>query len=150
MLGVKPRVVVALRERGGRTVPFVGKSEAQGAGHVLRIVDCEAALFADEGSHWDVLEAVFVCGRTNQSEEYSAGHGKHASWVERYFSCLRLMVAGQHHWVSGKYLGQYASHAAWIEDHRRDGNGMLAERALRNALFAPVSRAFKGYWQRAA
>jgi len=60
------------------------------------------------------------------------------------------MVAGQHHQVSPKYLYQYANHAAWIEDHREENNKALTFRALRNALWSPVSREFKGYWQRKA
>jgi transposase-like protein len=47
-------------------------------------------------------------------------------------------------------LGAYAGHAAWLEDHRRQSNGALADRLIAGALAAPVSRAWKGYWQRAA
>jgi hypothetical protein len=54
----------------------------------------------------------------------------------------------QHHHVSPHYLYQYATHAAWLEDHRRLGNGALARRALGLALRHPVSRNWKGYWQR--
>ncbi len=114
------------------------------------IVDRSATMYADEGTHWDLLDTTFACGRVNHSEEYSAGGGAHTNWVESYFSRLRRMVSGQHHWVSPKYLAQYASHAAWIEDHRRDCNRVLTDRALRNAMVSPVSREFKGYWQRAA
>lgn len=144
------RVVVALRERGGRTLPFVRKREAEGVDIAFRIVDRDAAIYADEGPHWDVLEDVFALGRVNHSVEFSACHGKHTNWVESYFSRLRRMVSGQHHWVSAGYLYQYATHAAWIEDHREHGSKALTQRALRNALLSPVSRAFKGYWQRAA
>ena len=143
------RVVVALRERGGRTLPFIRNREAEGVAIAFDRIDREAAIFADEGTHWDILEDAYAVGRVNHSVEYSAGHGKHTNWVESYFSRLRRMVTGQHHFVSHKYLGQYAHHAAWIEDHRAEGNKMLAHRALRNALVSPVSREFKGYWQRA-
>ena len=57
---------------------------------------------------------------------------------------------GQHHGVSPKYLGQYANHAAWLEDSRRTDNGTQAEIIVSNAMGAPVSRQWKGYWQRAA
>jgi hypothetical protein len=59
-------------------------------------------------------------------------------------------VRGQHHHVSPKYLHQYATHAAWLEDHRAKSNGALCYRLIRNSLAAPVSREFKGYWQRTA
>jgi hypothetical protein len=35
------------------------------------------------------------------------------------------MIRGQNHTVSGKYLGAYAAHAAWLEDHSRQSNGVL-------------------------
>jgi hypothetical protein len=56
---------------------------------------------------------------------------------------------GQHHHVSPQYLYQYANHAAWLEDNRRTDNGGLAMNLVANAMEAPVSRNWKGYWQRA-
>lgn len=144
------RVVVAFRERGGRTLTFIRKSEAEGVDIAKEILDPATSLFADEASHWDALEAKYDTARINHSELYSEGHGKHTNWVESYFSRLRRMVSGQHHWVSPKYLHQYANHAAWLEDHRQETNKVTTFRALRNALVSPVSREFKGYWQRAA
>ncbi len=144
------RVVIALRKRGGRTLPFIGKSEAEGVAIARSIVATSSTLYADEASHWDVLEDNFKTGRINHSVEYSAKGGKHTNWVESYFSRLRRMVAGQHHWVSAQYLHQYAGHAAWIEDHRSDDSKATTTRALRNALLSPVSRNWAGYWQRAA
>ena len=146
----KRRVVVAFRERFGRTLTFVRRSEAEGVDIAMNILDRDTALFADEASHWDVLEGHFETARINHSELYSEGHGKHTNWVESYFSRLRRMVSGQHHMVSPKYLYQYANHAAWIEDHREENNKALTFRALRNALLSPVSREFKGYWQKSA
>lgn len=58
------------------------------------------------------------------------------------------MVRGIHHHVSPQYLSQYANHAAWLEDHRRVDNGGLVSKVLGNAMAAPVSRQFAGYWQR--
>lgn len=58
------------------------------------------------------------------------------------------MVVGQHHGVSAHYLYQYANEAAWKEDYRREDNGTAFRKTLRNALVSPVSRTWKGYWQR--
>ena len=57
---------------------------------------------------------------------------------------------GQHHFVSARYLHQYANQAAWLEDNRRKSNGVLAYGLVQNAMGCPVSRAWKGYWQKAA
>ena len=143
------RVVVAFRERAGRTLPFVARSEAAGVDLAKVHVDRLATMSADEAGHWDLLHAGWPVARVNHSEVYS-DHGKHTNWVESYFSRLRRMVGGQHHFVSPQYLHQYANHAAWLEDHRREDNGTLARKVVANAMAAPVSRQWAGYWQRAA
>jgi hypothetical protein len=72
----------------------------------------------------------------------------HTNNVESYFSRLRRMVQGQHHFVSARHLHQYANEAAWKEDNRRLDNGSLAYRALGLALNHQPSRYFAGYWHR--
>jgi len=144
------RVVVAMRERGGRTLSFVRHREAEGVQIARARLVAGTKLFADEASHWDALEIQFAATRINHSVSYSDGHGKHTNNVESYFSRLRRMVGGQHHFVSHKYLYQYANHAAWLEDHRRGSNGANAMTILSGALAHPVSRVWAGYWQRSA
>ena len=99
----KRRVVVALRERRGRVLPFVARSEGEGVTLVNENVDRMATISADEASHWDLLHAGWDVERVNHSEIYS-DHGKHTNMVESYFSRLRRMVMGQHHHVSPQYL----------------------------------------------
>lgn len=55
---------------------------------------------------------------------------------------------GVHHRISGAYLGAYAGEMAWREDHRRKNNGVQYLMATNAALTHPVSRQWKGYWQR--
>lgn len=143
----KRRVVVAMRERRGRTLPFVTKYENEGVELAKLHIDRMAIVSADEASHWDALHAGWEVERVNHSEVYS-DHGKHTNWVESFFSRLRRMVSGQHHHVSPQYLYQYANHAAWCEDNRRNSNGENAMGLLENVLTSPVSRNWKGYWQR--
>ena len=144
----KRRVVVAFRERSGRTLPFVAMSEAEGVPLALENVCRTATMSADEAGHWDDLHHGWNVDRVNHSLTYS-DHGKHTNMVESYFSRLRRMVRGQHHHVSPQYLHQYANHAAWLEDNRRTDNGTLAHIMVSNAMGSPVSRQWKGYWQRA-
>ncbi|WP_306045920.1 IS1595 family transposase [Nioella sp. MMSF_3534] len=145
----KRRVVVVLRERKGRTLPFVTKAEAEGVALVKENVCRMASISADEASHWDLLHSGWPVERVNHSQAYS-DHGKNTNQAESYFSRLRRMIDGQHHGVSPQYLHQYANHAAWMEDNRRQPNGALAHMVVANAMGAPVSRNWKGYWQRAA
>ncbi len=144
----KRRVVVALRERNGRTLPFVTLSEADGVDIAKKHVSKTATMSADEATHWDALHAVWDIDRINHSEAYS-DHGKHTNMVESFFSRLRRMVQGQHHHVSPKYLYQYATNAAWLEDNRRNSNGANTFGVLQCAMMSPVSRQWKGYWQKA-
>lgn len=143
----KRRVVIAFRQRKGRTVTFVGKQEAEGVELAQRVVSRTAVIHADEGSHWDHLHDGWQVHRINHSEAYCTGDIC-TNQAESYFSRLRRMVSGQHHFVSAQYLYQYAAHAAWLEDHRREANGTLAHRAIGLAMAHPVSRNWKGYWQR--
>jgi len=142
------RVVVVMRERRRRTLPFVAMSEGEGVSLAVENVSRTATMSADEASHWDLLHDGWMVERVNHSEIYS-DHGKHTNMVESYFSRLRRMVQGQHHFVSPQYLYQYANHAAWLEDNRRTDNGTLARVLVSNSMDAPVSRQWKGYWQRA-
>jgi transposase-like protein len=141
------RVVIAMRERKGRTLPFVVRNESDGVETIMETVKPKSRLYADEAMHWDQLHAKFETYRINHTECY-AYDDVSTNQAESYFSRLRRMIRGQHHHVSQKYLYQYAEHAAWIEDHRRLSNGALASRALGLALKHPVSRNWKGYWQR--
>jgi hypothetical protein len=144
----KRRVVIAVRQRHGRTRTFVRNSEAEGVEIASRIVSRKSVVYADEAPHWDRLHANWIVGRINHSKAYSAD-GANTNAVESYFSRLRRMVTGQHHGVSPKYLHQYSAHAAWLEDHRRRDNGANANGVIANAMTAPVSTVWCGYWQRA-
>jgi transposase-like protein len=143
------RVVIAARQRKGRTLTAVVRSEADGVAFVQAVAAKGAALHADEATHWDVLHDTFPVSRINHSEAYCKD-GACTNQAESYFSRLRRMAAGQHHYVSPQYLYQYAAHAAWLEDHRREDNGTIAHTMVRLSMAHPVSRNWKGYWQRAA
>lgn len=145
----KRRVVIAARQRKGRTLSFVVRHEAEGVEIAHRVVDKNARVHADEAGHWDALHARFQAFRINHREAYSKD-GVCTNAVESYFSRLRRMVDGQHHHVSARHLHAYAAHAAWMEDHRREPNGTLATKALALSLAHPVSRTWKGQWQRRA
>ncbi|MGU3536926.1 transposase [Methylobacterium sp. A54F] len=107
-----------------------------------------ATVIAYEARHWDALHAVFPSvGRINHSATY-ATEDANTKQAESYFSRLRRMVSRQHHFVSAHHLHQYATEAAWKEDHRRMPNDEQFQRTLRLALAAAKSWQFCGYWQR--
>jgi len=141
------RVVVALRERRGRTLTFVTKLESEGVDIAARTVRAGSTIYADEANHWDRLSRAYPMGRINHQLAYSENDA-HTNNVESFFSRLRRMIRGQHHFVSPGYLHQYANEASWREDHRRLSNGSLAGRTIALAMGSPVSRQWKGYWQK--
>ena len=145
----KRRVVVAIRERGGRTLPFVFKSEATSIPTIAARIVPGSIVHADEATSWDVLHARFLTRRINHSESYSDGEAC-TNQAESFFSRIRRAEIGIHHHIAGPYLNAYASEMAWRDDHRRFSNGVQYLAMTSAALGHPVSRAWKGYWQRAA
>jgi transposase-like protein len=145
----KRRVVVALRERSGRTLARSFRLESDGIAFARERIVEGSMVAADDLRHWDVLASSFRMRRIDHSQAYSFD-GVHTNLAESYFARLRRMIRGQHHRVGSTNLDAYAAHAGWLEDHRRQSNGALADRLMRNALGAPVSGTWSGYWQRAA
>lgn len=143
----KRQVVVVARERQGETITHIAKTEADGVPFVLGAVAPGSVIHADEASHWDVLEARFLTRRINHSVEYSSPEAC-TNQAESFFSRLRRAEIGIHHHVAGPYLASYASEMAWREDNRRVSNGEQFLMATGAALAHPVSRVWKGYWQR--
>ncbi len=142
------RVVIVMRQRAGRTLTFVERKEAAGVALAAQYVAPGSKVFADEASHWDALHGHFPdAGRINHSQAYSED-GCNTNQAESFFARLRRMVSGQHHFVSARYLYQYANEAAWKEDHRRLDNGKAFSRILRLAMVSGKSASFRGYWQR--
>jgi hypothetical protein len=136
-----------MRERGGRTLPFVVRSEDEAVATIARRVQPGSTVMADEAACWDALHAKFEAKRINHSVAFS-DDGACTNQAESYFSRLRRAEIGQHHHISGVYLRFYAGEMAWREDTRREANGDLHELAGVAALGHPKSRNWCGYWQR--
>jgi hypothetical protein len=121
----KRQCVVIMRERGGRSLPFVVRVEGDAVPIVRDRVGTLATIYADEGTGWDDLHAGWDTHRVNHSE--------------------RFMDKG----VCTNQAA-YAGEAAWREDHRRVDNGNQAAMVGAALMSGGVSRKWAGYWQRAA
>lgn len=143
----KRQCVVIMRERKGRSLPFVVANEGDAVPFVRDNVDTLATIYADEGSGWDALHAGWDAKRVNHSVAFM-DKGVCTNQAESYFSRLRRMEVGTHHHIAGPYLYAYAGEAAWREDNRRTDNGAQAMLVAGAAMDAAVSRQWKGYWQR--
>ncbi|KTE28606.1 MULTISPECIES: IS1595 family transposase [unclassified Sphingopyxis] len=145
----KRQCVVVMRERGGKSLPFVVANEGDAVPYVRDHVANLAVLHADEGTGWDALHAGWMTERVNHSIQFY-DKGACTNQAESYFSRLRRMEVGTHHHIAGPYIGAYAREASWREDNRRVSNGDQAAMVTAAAMASRVSRDWKGYWQRAA
>jgi transposase-like protein len=145
----KRQVVVVMRERKGRTLPFVYRKESDAIPAIRQRVALGSIIHADEARGWDTLHAHYDMRRINHTIAYSKD-GACTNQAESYFSRLRRAEIGTHHKISGQYLGRYASEMAWREDHRGLPNGTQYSVIAAAALSHPHSRDFRRYWQRSA
>lgn len=145
----KRQCVVIMRERNGKSLPFIVRNEGDAVPYVRDHVGTLATIHADEGTGWDALHAGWDTKRVNHSVAFY-DDGACTNQAESYFSRLRRMEVGTHHHIAGPYLNAYAGEASWREDNRRVDNGKQAAMVLDAALASNVSRKWAGYWQRAA
>lgn len=143
----KRKVVVSIRERGGRILSTVAKSESAALSFIRERVAKGTEVQADEAASWNALHARYTVQRIDHSKAYSDGEAC-TNGVESFFSRIRRGEAGHFHHIAGPYLLRYAQEAGWREDHRRTANGDQARIAVTNALGAKPSVDFCGYWQR--
>lgn len=143
----KRRCVVIMRERNGITLPFVFKAEGEAVKTIEQRVESGSTIYADDATHWDELHARYLTKRINHSHAYS-DNGACTNQAESFFSRIRRAEVGTHHHIAGPYLNSYASEMAWREDNRRISNGELYLNLVSAAISRPVSRQWKGYWQR--
>ena len=141
--------VVIMRERNGRSLPFIVANEGDACPIVRDRVGTLATIYADEGTGWDALHAGWDTKRVNHSVAFM-DEGVCTNQAESYFSRLRRAEIGTHHHIAGPYLNAYANEMAWREDHRRVHNGGQAALVAGAAMASPQSRQWAGYWQRAA
>ena len=137
-----------MRERDGRTLSSVFKSESAALGFIASRALPGTSLMADEVPGWNDLHGRFPVSRIDHSKLYSDRSGVYTNGAEEFFSRMRRAEIGHHHHIAGKYLVRYAQESAWREDHRRMDNGSQATAVARLAMATSVSVDWCGYWQR--
>jgi hypothetical protein len=96
----KRQVVVAMRERGCRTLAQVFPAEADGVAAIRLRIAKGTVVHADESPAWNVLHAGFAMRRINHQDGYSID-GACTNGAESYFSRLRRGELGHHHHIAG-------------------------------------------------
>lgn len=143
------RAVVVARERGGRTATAVFKHEADSKDFIISKLEAGTVVHTDDGRGWDQLRHSFQMRRVSHEHGYSI-KGACTNQAESFFARMRRAEIGTYHCISGAYLTRYAAEMAWREDHRRKSNGEQFACVAGLAIRSGKSRAFTGYWQRAA
>jgi len=143
------KVVVVVRERGGRTLPAVFRSVAAATAWIAARVRKDSTILADEAGSWNDLHARYEVSRIDHGQLYSTGAGVYTNGAESFFSRLRRAEMGHHHHIAGAYLVRYAQESAWREDYRRLDNGRQVQQITGLAMACKPSVDFCGYWQRA-
>lgn len=141
----KRRSVIVIRERGGRTLPFVSLSEADAVPEIIRRIHPDALVYTDEAPSWNELQHSGLDRLTvNHKECYNNGEAC-TNNAEGFFSRMRRAEHGIHIHISGQHLENYAVDVAWKEDARRIPNGTKYLLALHAALRHPPSLKWCGY-----
>lgn len=143
----KRKCLVIMRERGGRSIPYVCRAENDAVPLVSASVEPGTILYADEAKSYDSLHALFAMKRIDHGKSY-AEEEVSTNQAESFFSRLRRFEVGTHHHIAGAYFGAYAGEASWREDNRRVSNGEQFLTIAAAGLHHPISRQWKGYWQR--
>ncbi len=144
----KRRAVVAVRERGGRTLAQVFAGEGAAVPAIRQRIARGTVAHADESMAWNPLHARFATQRTNFQHGYSID-GACTNGAEADFSRLRRAGLGRHHHIAGSYLVRCAQDAAWREDLRRVSNGAQTHGVVGLAVRNPPPVDFCGCWQHA-
>lgn len=125
----KRRVVVVVRERGGRTLPAIFRTEAAATARIRARVREDSTIMADEAGmaveagSWNDPHARYEVSRKDHGQLYSTGAGFCANGAESFRSRMRRAEIDRHHHIAGQYLIHYARESAWREDDRRLDNG---------------------------
>jgi transposase-like protein len=143
------QVVVIMRERGGRSVPFVGKAEGDALDTIIEKVHPDATVFHDELPAYKLLRDLFTTRPINHSQRYSIPEeGIHINGAESSHIRTRRAEIGIHHHIAGPHLLQYANEMSWREDRRRISNGEQFLLICATVVPHKPSKTWRGYWQR--
>jgi len=110
------RVITIMKQRGGRTVPFVGKKESDALDTIIKTVDTNAIIQADESRAWDSLLRLYDMMRIKHDYAFSANMAC-TNNAESFFAQMRKAQNGTFHQISGEKMNLYACEIAWKRDH---------------------------------
>ena len=143
----KQQAVVVVRERG---------QDGESRVHVVSGHELNALEFIDHitAEHTEVFsDAGWSLGHIGPHRTVVHTKGFkiddiHNNGAESLFARLQRAEEGVYYRIAGKNLDLYAQEVSWREDYRRECNGTQWLRLLEAVTSQPISKRWKGYWQR--
>jgi transposase-like protein len=143
----RKKCIITMVERRGRVMAFVAGSEREALPQITSRLEPGSIGYADEAKAYDALHAMFDMRRIDHSKAYSK-NGANTNQAESFHARLKRSIKGVYHHISGAYTDNYLGELAWRETNRRISNGEQFLTIVAAGLHHPVSRQWKGYWQR--
>lgn len=112
------KVIVIMREHGGRTIPIVVNKESEAVQEIASRVLPGTIIHADGARAWDSLSSLYDMMRIEHKYAFIA-NGACTNLAESYYAMLRRCQIGVHHQISAKMWPAYASEIAWRLDHNK-------------------------------
>lgn len=141
------KVAVVLCERGGRTLAIAAGSEKLAVPQVKTLLAKGAILYTDEAKAWSPLDYHHDRHVIAHKHMYARGPVS-TNHAESFHSRMRRSEIGVHHHIAGPYFAAYLSENAWRDNYKRVSNGDQYLALISAVANHPVSRQWKGYWQR--
>ena len=127
------RVVIAIRQRGGRTATAVFAKESDAIEFVRQQVADGATIYTDQAQAWNGLGALHEHMRVNHLTLFKSNR-KSTNNCESFYSLLRRKQNGVHHRMSGRWLHLYAAEMAWQVDQKGTSDSDRLRKLLRLIL----------------
>lgn len=143
----RKRCIITMVERKGRILAFVAESERQALPSITARLAPGSIGYADEAKAYNALHALFEMRRIDHSKAYSQD-GVNTNQAEAFHARLKRAIKGVYHHIARAYTDNYLGEMAWRETNRRISNGEQFLTIVAAGLHHPVSREWKGYWQR--
>ena len=146
----KRKVVVVIRERGGKTLPGVFRREAEALNFIRRQVAARDNAICRRGRPrgMSFTAGTRCTGSITKKPIASAASTRSTPTAESFFSPDAPGRDRHHHHIAGPYLLRFAQEAAWREDTGAGPNGSQVDRIVALAMRNKPSVDFCGYWQR--
>ena len=148
--------VLGMRGRGGKTIakPIDGMTKAFLHGEITKHVEPGSAVYTDELSGYNGLEAAYRRGTVNHSSgEYVGANDIHINGMESVWAVLKRELRGTWHKASVKHLHRYVNETTLrlsegnVKAHTFSRLASFVDRAFKNRItYKELTARANGSW----